>query len=37
MCMKNKERIIIGVVLGMPLGLMGMAGGSLSVLIFIRF
>lgn len=34
MCMKNKDRIIIGVLLGMPLGLTGMAGGSLSALIF---
>lgn len=32
--MKNKDRIIIGAILGMPLGLTGMAGGSLSVLIF---
>lgn len=32
--MKNKDRIFIGVILGMPLGLAGMAGGSLFALIF---
>lgn len=32
--MKNKDRIIIGAILGMPLGLTGMAGGSLSALIY---
>lgn len=32
--MENKNRIIIGVLLGMPLGLTGMAGGSLSALIY---
>lgn len=32
--MKNKDRIIIGAILGMPLGLTGMMGGSLLALIY---
>jgi len=32
--MKNKDRIFMGVCLGMPLGLAGMITGSLSALIF---
>lgn len=32
--MKNKDRIFISVILGMPLGLTGMVGGVLSALIY---
>lgn len=35
--MKNKDRIFISVILGMPLGLTGMAGGVLSALIYNKF
>lgn len=35
--MKNKDRIIIGAILGMPLGLTGMMGGSLFALIYNKF
>ena len=32
--MKNKDRIFLGACLGMPLGLVGMAAGSLLAVIF---
>lgn len=32
--MKNKDRIFIGAVMGMPLGIVGIAAGSLLALIF---
>lgn len=34
MCMKNKNRIIIGAILGMPLGLTGITGGFLLTSIY---
>lgn len=35
--MKNKNRIFISVILGMPLGLTGMAGGLLFASIYNKF
>lgn len=35
--LKNKDRIFIGAILGMPLGLTGMAGGFLSASIYNKF
>lgn len=35
--MKNKDRIFISVILGMPLGLTGMAGGFLLASIYNKF
>lgn len=37
MCMKNKNRIIIGAILGMPLGLTGITGGFLLTSIYNKF
>ncbi len=35
--LKNKDRIFISVILGMPLGLTGMAGGFLLASIYNKF